>query len=82
MKNFPFENLDINSIKKKMIENFKLYNKELENFILYFNENWLNYFKDGTLNLKNIDIKIRSNNCLENFNIILKGILIRKKIYP
>ena len=39
-----------------MLENFKLYNKELEYFILYFIENWLNYFKDGTLNLKNITL--------------------------
>ena len=39
-----------------MLENFKLYNKELEYFILYFIENWLNYFKDRTLNLKNITL--------------------------
>ena len=39
-----------------MLENFKLYNKELEYFIFYFIENWLNYFKDRTLNLKNITL--------------------------
>ena len=62
-----------------MLENFKIYNKELENFILYFNENWLNYFKDGTLNLKYIDIKFRTNNCHENFNRILKSLFNIKK---
>ena len=81
-KKLPFENLDINNIKKKMLENFKIYNKELENFILYFNENWLNYFKDGTLNLKYIDIKFRTNNCLENFNRILKSQFNTKKNIP
>jgi len=64
-----------------MNQYFKLYKKELENFIIYFNDNWLKYFKDGILKLKNIDIKFITNNYLENFNRILKGKFKTKKIF-
>jgi hypothetical protein len=38
----------------------------------YFKMNWVKYFKDKTVCLRNIDKKIRTNNSLENFNRIFK----------
>ena len=52
---------------------FKNYKSELNVFISYFNENWLRYFIDGTLNLNDINVKFRTNNCLENFNRTFKN---------
>ena len=83
-KNFckilPCKNIDIADIKKKMNENIKQNDDELEYFMIYFNDNWLKYFKDGILIFKSINIKFRPNNCLENFNGILKRYINTKKI--
>ena len=45
----------------------------LGDFILYFEEQWLSYFKDGNLQLDEINIKFRTNNSLENYNRRLKS---------
>ena len=37
-------------------------------FIEYFENQWIIYFERGDLNLNYIDIKLRTNNCLENYN--------------
>ena len=70
------------ALEKKSQNILKYIIKNWKNFILYFNENWLNYYEDGTLNLKYIDIKFRINNCLENFNWILKSLFNTKKNIP
>ena len=44
-----------------MNKNFKQNNNDLENFMIYFNDNCLKYFKNGILKLKIIDIKFRTN---------------------
>ena len=64
-----------------MNENFNLNNNELENFMIYFKDNWLKYFKDGILKLKYINIRLRSNYSLGNFNGILKRHFYSKKKY-
>ena len=64
-----------------MNENLKQNNNELVYFMIYFNDNWLKYFKDEFLILKNINIKFRTNNCLGNFNGILKRYINAKKIF-
>ena len=51
-----------------MNENFKQNDNQLENFMIYFYDNWLKYFKDGILKLKYINIKFGTNNWLGNFN--------------
>ena len=81
-KSLPFLNLNENKIKRKMEDAFKNYKSELSGFISYFNENWLRYFIDGTLNLNGINVKFRTNNCLENFNRILKRYFNMKKNIP
>ena len=40
----------------------------MDDFIIYFNEQWLEYFNNGILELNDINIKFRTNNSLENFN--------------
>ena len=81
-KSLPFLNLNENKIKRKMEDVFKNYKSELSGFISYFNENWLRYFIDGTLNLNGIYVKFRTNNCLDNFNRILKRYFNMKKNIP
>ena len=51
----------------------------LDEFIDYFKFQWLGYFNKNILFLKGINIKYRSNNCLENFNRQLKRCSNRKK---
>ena len=40
----------------------------MDDFLIYFNEQWLEYFNNGILELNDINIKFRTNNSLENFN--------------
>ena len=49
-------------------------NNILENFLVYFKEQLVQYFDKGILELNDVSIKFRTNNSLENFNIILKKI--------
>jgi len=51
---------EINKICKK--------NKKYNEFKEYFTEQWIPYFKNKILVLKDIDIKFRTNNSIENFN--------------
>ena len=39
----------------------------------YFNNQWVDYFKNKTLYLEKINIKFRTTNSLENFNRIFKN---------
>ena len=39
----------------------------------YFKRTWCSYFKNKTLALRNINIKFRTNNSLENFNSYFKN---------
>ena len=55
----------INTIYKK--------NKIYKDFNKYFINQWSDYYINKTLCLKNIDIKFRTNNSLENFNRIFKN---------
>ena len=54
-------------------ENNKIYkinlNKDFKN---YFKDQWISYFKNKALIIKDINIIFRANNSLENFNRILK----------
>ena len=90
-KSLPFKNIKgkelINLIKNnyKCLEKIKI-DKELENpqtileeFINYFENQWLKYFEKDILNLNKLNIKFRSNNCLENFNRQLKKYSGEKK---
>ena len=49
-------------------------NNILENFLVYFKEQRVQYFDKGILELNDVSIKFRTNNSLENFNRILKKI--------
>ena len=81
-KSLPFLNLSENKIIKIMESTFKNFKNELQNFISYFKDNWLFYFKDGSLNLNDVNIKFRTNNSLENFNRQLKNYFNKKKNIP
>ena len=78
-KQLPFIKINykkiINYIKDKSIMNYD----DLENFISYFEHTWINFFKDGTLNLDDTNIKFRTNNSLERFNRTLKEFFGKKK---
>ena len=66
-KNLPFQK----NIKKqinKIFNHFKNNNNDLKDFHKYFEHEWINDFRAGKLSYENIYSKIRSNNCLENFN--------------
>ena len=47
-------------------------NKFYKDFGKYFEDQWVKYFKDKSLVLRNIHKKVRTNNSLENFNRIYK----------
>ena len=51
----------------------------LENFVTYFEQTWINFFKDETLKLDDTNIKFRTNNILERFNRTLKKYFGKKK---
>ena len=62
---------NINKNIKSKIKQFKnkyKNNKIYLEFIEYFEKQWIIYFERGDLKLNHIDIKIRTNNCLENYN--------------
>ena len=40
----------------------------------YFENEWIDNFKDGKLDYENLYIKFRSNNCLERFNRKFKSV--------
>jgi len=73
----PFiNNININCEKELNI----LMNKcpNYEDFYRYYKKQWIPILKDKILNLKNVDIKIRTNNSIENFNKIFKQSFIKK----
>lgn len=61
---------EVNKLFKKISE-YSIFNK-------YFLSTWSKYFKNGSLCLKNVNIKIRTNNSLENFNRRFKNLFIKK----
>ena len=65
----------INYIKQKSIMKYE----GLENFVTYFEQTWINFFKDETLKLDDTNIKFRTNNTLERFNRTLKEYFGKKK---
>ena len=62
----------------KVEDNMEKPNIILENFLNYFKNQWIDYFEQDIVNLKGVNIKFRSNNCLENFNKQLIGLVIGK----
>ena len=71
----------INNIEKKIdkeIEKICKINNIYNNFLNYFKNFWSPYFKDKILNLREIDIKFRTTNSLENFNRIIKNEFYKK----
>lgn len=71
-KKLPFINKKFNDISIFLNEENELTNEELNDFILYFNTTWIEYFKNNSLKLNKISVKFRTNNCLERFNRTLK----------
>ena len=67
-KKVRFLNLSGIKLKNYLSEETKKYKNAVKKFISYFNDNWLYYFDNGTLNLDKISIKFRTNNCLERYN--------------
>ena len=67
----PFKN-NINKNIKESIKTFKEKFSISENFYNYFYDNWIPFFEQNILVLNNVDIKLRTNNSLENFNKLLK----------
>ena len=65
--------LKLSKISSYIKEKANIPKNILDDFILYFEEQWLSYFKDGSLQLDEINIKFRTNNSLENFNRRLKS---------
>ena len=78
-KQIPFIKINykkvINYIKQKSIMKYE----GLENFVTYFEQTWINFFKDETLKLDDTNIKFRTNNILERFNRTLKKYFGKKK---
>ena len=72
-KSLPFMKLKLSKISSYIKEKANIPKNILDDFILYFEEQWLSYFKDGSLQLDEINIKFRTNNSLENFNRRLKS---------
>ena len=54
---------------------FKSIKDEIIDFINFFNNTWIKCFDNNTLQLNEISIKFRTNNCLDRYNSILKKIL-------
>ena len=55
---------------KKICKKISFY----KDFCEYFFEEWCKYFNDNSLVLKDIHIKVRTNNSFENFNRIFKHV--------
>ena len=68
----PFKKNIEKNIEKEIKMLFKK-NKIYNHFLDYFNNQWVDYFKNKTLCLENINIKFRTTNSLENFNRIFKN---------
>jgi hypothetical protein len=71
-KSLPFMKLKLSKILSYIKEKANIPKNILDDYILYFIEQWLSYFNDGSLQLDEINIKFRTNNPLENYNIRLK----------
>ena len=63
---------NINKIDKEIKKSFSK-KKEYDDFLTYFKNQWLDYFKNGSLGLEKLNIKFRTTNSLENFNRIFKN---------
>ena len=65
----PFKD-NIDKIIEKEIKNICKKNKfyNYKDFGKYFEDQWVKYFKDKSLVLRNIHKKAKTNNSLENFN--------------
>ena len=72
VKELPFKNIKKKDFMNYIYEKTKQYNNYLEEFYLYFEENWKPFFDNDTLKLNEISIKFRTNNSLEIFNKKLK----------
>lgn len=69
--NLPFKS-NINKTIDKEIKMICKKNKIYKDFGKYLITQWSPYFKDNILVLRNIDIKFRTNNSIENFNKFFK----------
>ena len=91
-RNLPFNKYKNENLINKVKNNYEVIMKYkddkidieekktiLMEFVTYFEGQWLDYFNKGVLDLNHINIKYRSNNCLENFNKQLKRINLKKK---
>ena len=58
----------IDKIRNEYLEKFPIYDE----FMNYFYDNWLIYFKNGMLNYRKIEKKYRSNSYIENYNRRIK----------
>ncbi len=71
----------IEDINKKIDKEInKIFKKKGDycKFNKYFLSTWSSYFKSRALCLKNVNIKIRTNNSLENFNRHFKSLFYNK----
>ena len=75
----PFIN-NINITINDKIDKFKKKYPIDEEFYNYFNNYWIPFFEQKILVLKDVDIKLRTNNSLENFNKLLKKHFFKKGI--
>ena len=73
----PFKK-DVNKKIKDYIINFKKSYPLKDEFYNYFFDNWIPFFEQKVLSLNSINIKIRTNNSLENFNKLLKNNFLKK----
>ena len=73
----PFKK-DVNKKIKDYVISFKKTYPLNDEFYNYFFDNWIPFFEQKVLSLNNINIKIRTNNSLENFNKILKKQFFKK----
>lgn len=79
IKDLPFLKLKGKDIEEYLKDNTKKFKTELEEFYLYFKSTWIKYFNNGVLWLNDINIKFRTNNCLESYNKQLKRSINNKK---
>ena len=73
----PFKK-DVNKKIKDYVLNYKKTYPLKEELFNYFFNQWIPFFEKNVLSLNNINIKIRTNNSLENFSKLLKKQFLKK----
>ena len=71
-KSLPFKNLKYNALINYISKNCYIPKEILDDFLVYFKDQWLQYFNNENLKLNDINIKFRTINSLENFNRTFK----------